>query len=231
MMLRAIEHRIENLMSGPNGHRILNAVLSALALSFGAWLLAIWLEPLDLSASKEKKIAVEAKADKLLNIDLSGYSVIVEKDLFSPARQKYVIPRPKPVAPPPPPGPPPRRPPPRLTLIGTVLLDDREAAIMEYGGSRKVSYYKVGDMIEEFAIKDVRKDSVILKRDDGEILKVTMSQSSGQQGGFFQPDTLQGQTGQGGIPSELLPRPRVQGVGAVQSSAVPNAGVGYRPVR
>lgn len=231
MRLKAILH-IEELISGSNGYRLLNVALGAAIIVLGAWLFSIWMEPLDLTAGEEKIVTVEADSDRPAPEDPSSYSVIVEKDLFSPARQKYVLPKPKPAPVIPPPPPPPRRPPPRLTLIGTVLLDDGEAAIMNYGGDgQKAAYYRIGDIIEEFAVKDIRKDSVVLERDDGEVLKVTMSSVSPGPQGVRAP---QRPPDRSDIPSALVPRPRAEGTGATipQSPVMPPGGGGaYRLTR
>lgn len=224
---------IEELISGWSGYSLINSALGAAIIGLCAWLFFIWTEPLDLTAGEEKIVTVEAKADSSTPEDPSSYSVIVEQDLFSPARQKYVVlkPKPAPVVPLLPPAPPPRRPPPRLTLIGTVLLDDGEAAIMNSGGDgQKAAYYRIGDVIEEFAVKDIRKDSVVLERDDGEVLKVTMSSVSPRSQGVHTP---QRQPDRSDIPSALVPRPRAQGAGAAtpQSPVMPPGGGGaYRPL-
>lgn len=153
-------------------------VLLALAALFAlaAFVRALWL-PVYVSEGAGKRTVKAAKPGaERISEPRSAYSVIVEKDLFRPARQKYVPPPPKPAPKPFVPPPPPPKPPPRLTLIGTVLLDDGEAAIMDYpGGGQKSSYYRVGDEIEGFVVTEIRKDSVLLKRGD-ETLKVVMNQ-------------------------------------------------------
>ncbi|MBI5236989.1 MAG: hypothetical protein HY887_01010 [Deltaproteobacteria bacterium] len=154
--------------------RLLNALLAAAAVTAAVWLLkALW-QPVYAQDDAGKKTVKAAKPDAgWASPSRSAYGVIVENDLFRPARQKYVAP-PKPVhkpfvAPPPPP-----KPPPKLTLMGTVLLDNGEAAIMDYqGGGQNSSYYRIGDNIEGFVIKEIRKDSVLLER-DAESLKVVM---------------------------------------------------------
>lgn len=179
--------RLENIFAsllpyGRRKERVVNALLAASAAFFAVWSLLIWVSPVETPADAGHILRVKDRVGSsyMRVLPASSYMVIVEKDVFRPARQMYVPPKPKPKVAPPPPPPPPRRPPPRLTLIGTVLLDDGEAAIMDNAGtSQKGGFYKVGDVIEEFVIKNIRKDFVILKR-DGETLKVVMSISAQQ---------------------------------------------------
>lgn len=107
-----------------------------------------------------------------------AYAVIAEKNIFAEKREAPVI---KPVKKVKeavlPPLPPPPLPVPRLTLIGTVLTNGSEAALMDVGGQRSGNF-RAGDIIEGFIVKEIRKDTVLLER-DGEKLKVTMSSQTG----------------------------------------------------
>lgn len=107
----------------------------------------------------------------------SAFSVIVAKDLFRPARQAYEPPKSAPkqaVQKAPQPQP---LPPPKLALIGTVLRDGSQTAILDYPGGQKGSYYRVGDSIENFVITAITRDTVLLQRSDGASLRVGMRQS------------------------------------------------------
>lgn len=103
-----------------------------------------------------------------------SYDIIVEKDIFRESRRRFMA---KPASPPPvkaalPPAPPLKTPPPKLALIGTVVLEDGNAAIIDYGG--KPAYYKVGESIEEFVIREIDMNNVLLER-AGEPLKISIT--------------------------------------------------------
>ena len=162
-------------MSGVNGgYRLTSIMLVAAAVFFCVWIVVLWGSLPGLPKTNEKSTGKASKNEKNVIPAVSYYNVIVEKDLFRPARQKFVMrPRPKPpvavVAPPPP------KPPPRLTLIGTILLDNEETAVLEYAGSgHRSAYYKVGDKIEDFVITEIHENTVLLER-SGEVLKVVMN--------------------------------------------------------
>lgn len=183
-------------MAISNGtYRPINIALAAAAALLCVWAVALWGTSTALSKpteSRGKKALVNEKKSLPAS---SYYNVIVEKDLFRPARQKFVVkPKPKPpvavvIAP----APPPPKPPPRLNLIGTILLDNEERAVIEYAGSgQKSSYYKVGDSIEDFVIKEIHENLVLLER-SGEVLKVVMNPSTSappQQPHFQQQNVL-----------------------------------------
>ena len=142
-------------------------IAAAMAVAAALFIRAIW-QPAyvwdgantpEVKASKNIERPEHRRAD---------YDVIAERDLFRPGRRMYVAPpkpQPKPVAAPQPLP----KPAPRLALVGTVIRDEGQAAIMDYNG--KSSYYRVGDSIEGFIIRDIRKDSVLLER-EGETLRV-----------------------------------------------------------
>ena len=229
MRLKAVDLNLSGLITGGNGRRLVDLILGAAAIGLLVWLFLIWSEPLAPSIDDGKTAAVPHKAAVEGKAGPRSYSVIVEKDLFSPARRKYVPPKPRPVVviaiaqgPPPPP---PRKAPPRLMLIGTVLLDDGEAAIMEYAGAaQKGAYYRIGDMVEEFAVKEIRKDSVVLERDDGAVLNVTMSSSSpGSPAERSRVNRPQGRSGQSDIPVGLVPSQPAPGAVTPQTPVAPPA--------
>lgn len=225
MRIKAMKLNFDNLASGTRPQRLLNAVFAASAVGLLIWLLLIWIEPLTPSIDGGKAAPPPDNSAGTKAVKTPSYSIIVEKDLFSPVRHKYSPPPPKPVvaAPPPPPPPPPaRKAPPRLTLLGTVILDDGEAAIMEFAGSaQKGEYYRVGDMIEEFQVKEIRKETVVLERDDGVVLRVAMSSSSpGSPAGRIQTNRDQGGSGQSDIPASLVPRPPAPGGGPAPAGLI-----------
>jgi type II secretory pathway component PulC len=165
--------RIDAFLRPRGKSRLLDGLLAAaVVVAVLLFLRALW-QPV---YERESAFAPTAKAEKARpEMPLparSEYDAIAENDLFRQSRQKYVAPPkplPKPVviqAPPPPPLP-------KLTLIGTVIRDDGKAAILDYAG--KSSYYRAGDDIKGFVIKDIRKDSVLLER-AGDTLRVGMSQ-------------------------------------------------------
>lgn len=156
------------------GAWITNILLISLSLALVFRSIGIWTGREHLPPPEKRRLKAQVNEDGAAFRPAPSkvtYDVIVEEDIFRPERHKYVAPpKARPVAPPPPP-PPPRKPPPRLTLIGTVLLDDHEAAIMEVAGSGVKSTYSVGSAIEDFIIKDIKRDAVILER-DGEVLRI-----------------------------------------------------------
>jgi hypothetical protein len=82
------------------------------------------------------------------------------------------------------PAPPPPPPPPVITLVGTLFLDDGWAALVVYGGS-DASYYKVGDTIRDFTVKEIDKDYIVINRGT-ETVRYDMDKSgnTGSPGGF-----------------------------------------------
>lgn len=148
----------------------LNALLAAAAIAMLLNLFLAWRTPLlpDVTdvATGPRQSRVEAKAPAR---QLS-YRVIADRDIFRPERQRLALkPKKAPKAEPPPP--PPRKAPPILKLVGTVLLGKSEAAIID-AGSVGPAYYRVGDSIEEFVVKSIQKEIVMLERDDGMVLTV-----------------------------------------------------------
>ena len=110
-----------------------------------------------------------------------------------------------------PPPPPPRKAPPILKLVGTVLLDRSEAAIIDAGGSVGPAYYKVGDSIEEFVIKSIQKEIVMLERDDGMVLTVgsktpVAPASNGARPVLHQPLATSGNNARSDMPPALVPK-------------------------
>lgn len=192
------------------GSSVLSAFLVTALFAALAWLFLIWKEPLVALPRAEGAFGqkpVRASVNKAA-AKSEAYRASSERDIFRPVLPRAVE-RPKKAKktePLPPPPPPVKPPPPRLALIGTIILDDREAAIIDYAGSGQKGTYRVGDDIEGFVIKEIRKDWVLLDR-DGEAMRVFMSQSSGAGGG---------PTGRGhspapqgsDIPAALIPRPK-----------------------
>lgn len=160
----------------------LKTALIAAAVFLAAWTVYIWAK--SLPYIHVASVALNKGAGENGGKEKSGavisYTVIVERDLFKESRRKFI---PRPVLPPPvvaatPPPVPvevPRKPPPRLSLIGTVLLDNTNAAIIEYGG--RPATYKIGDSIDDFVIKIINPDYVLMDR-DGETLRVGISPAS-----------------------------------------------------
>lgn len=145
---------------------VLNPLLAIAAFAMLVNLFMAWRGPLlpDVTAESRPSKGIEAKAPARP----FSYRVIADRDIFRPERQKPA-PSPKKAQKAEPPPPPPRKAPPVLKLVGTVLLDKSEAAIIDAGGMGP-AYYRVGDSIEEFVIKSIQKDAVMLERDDGMVL-------------------------------------------------------------
>lgn len=151
-------------------HRRLNGLFAAaIAIAGVLFIRALWQPAYEEDNSSSPEVKTAARSAQASEPARADYDVISSKDLFRPGRQMYVAPPPPPPKLAPPPPPPPPKPVPRLALIGTVIRDDGQSAIMDYNG--KSSYYKVGDDIEGFIIKSIRKDTVVLER-EGEILRI-----------------------------------------------------------
>ncbi|MFI5305429.1 MAG: hypothetical protein ACHQYP_11635 [Nitrospiria bacterium] len=167
---------------GKGIYRPLNLILVLIIAGFSILLVNIWRNLPEVPTLAIKPIGRASSGSQAREIlSASAYQMMVDNDVFRPSRQKYV-PIPKPKAKPKSqlalPAPPPPKPVPKLALIGTVLLDDGEAAIIENMGSgRKTANYKLGDNIEGFIVKEIQKEMVLLDR-DGESLKVIMNQSA-----------------------------------------------------
>lgn len=153
--------------------KALEAFLLAACCALALWLVLVWLSPIDSPGPVSKK-PVNAKQNTGKPERAITFERIVQKDLFRPERRKYVPPpRPKKVllaAPPPPPKPRP----PRIMLTGTALLEGGNLAILDVPGSNKQGY-RVGEMIEGFAIKEIKKDSILIEK-DGEAFKYSLNQ-------------------------------------------------------
>lgn len=157
--------------------RALNIVLLVLVLAATAWFASVWIGRPGLpdAGAERSVIGEEVSATDGAEQPLS-YRVIADKDIFRQARQRYVPPA---KAQPDPPRQAQRQPPrpaPRLTLIGTVLLDEGEAAVIS-GAGQTASYYKVGDSIEGFVIKSIQKELVSMER-GSELLDLRLNQPS-----------------------------------------------------
>jgi type II secretory pathway component PulC len=149
----------------------LNILLISTIVFFFVWLVALWVQPGRIPSFEaesqgqmpgiftEKKIPV-----------ISTYNVIVDKDIFSSSRRKFTAhadsksaKRTIPKAP-------------SLILLGTVILDDYRAAMISYKNSKEsAKYYQVGNSIEGFVIKNITKDSVLIRRGN-ETITVEMNQ-------------------------------------------------------
>ncbi len=152
------------------------------------WLVRVWQRPTALPRLEEKKSANTVNLHARNTLPSSAYDIIADRDMFRPNRMRLVVlnskPRvvPKTVQPPqvqaPPPPP---KPVPKLNLIGTVLLNDSKAAIIEnIGAGQRANYYKIGDSIEGFVIGDIQKESVMLMR-GSETMNIVMNQMSSNQ--------------------------------------------------
>ena len=155
-------------------YRLINAVLSAAAvICVAAFLEALWQPAYALNGAVVRNKKPVQHDVRRVKESRAAYNVIVEKDLFSRNRRKY-IPQPKPIVA----RPPAPKPPPQLVLIGTVLGGGGESAIIDYpAGGLKSSLYRIGEDIEGFVITEIKEDSVLLKK-EGEVLKVDMRKSS-----------------------------------------------------
>lgn len=195
----------EILCVGPRRDRLAKAAL-ALTLPVLALLIAwVWLEPAGtpdgpalLQGGPPAEAAREAPQK-------ASMQVMVERDLFSPLRAA-----PRPVqrvraAPPPLPSPPVKPPMPRLVLVGTVLLADREAAILEHLSTGQRSTYRVGDSIEGFVVREIGREAVLLYRDE-EPMRVTMSEPAPGPSQERRAGSRQGPARD--IPRGLVPEPR-----------------------
>ncbi|MBI2414094.1 MAG: hypothetical protein HYV24_12895 [Deltaproteobacteria bacterium] len=162
---------------------LLKPALVVASLASMVFIYSVWSKPLEFREARVKT-APRRVEGAMKAVSRAEFDVIAEKDLFSPARKRYEAPKMAKAEPPPPPPPPPKPPPPRLKLAGTVLLNDGEAALIEFANSNQSpGYYRVGDAIEGFVVREIGKGGVSLER-DGETLKVTMSgsQTGGERG-------------------------------------------------
>lgn len=172
---------ILNRITGSGRIMVFNLVLLFLSALLAYWGLSVLFAPavgLESGTGRANAFtpARVEEGEALVKVDRGSFSVIIEKDVFRESRGKVVkrqAPPPlKVVQPSPPPEPVVKRPPPKLSLVGTVLLENGNAAIIEYGG--KPSYYVVGENIEEFVIREIGRNHVLLER-DGEPLRVGIS--------------------------------------------------------
>lgn len=166
------------------GRMLLKPALVLASLASMVFIYSVWARPLEFGGARVKA-APRGAGGAMKAASRAEYGVIAERDLFSPARKRYEAPKTAKAEPPPPPLPPPKPPPPRLKLAGTVLLNDGEAALIEHLGPdpSPPGYFRVGDSIEGFVVREIGKGLVLLER-DGETLKVNMSgsQTGGERG-------------------------------------------------
>jgi len=166
----------DTLVKGGQG-RLLSALLISTALFLIAWNITIWMKPMSVPSTVVKGPASEVDGPGERELpNMRSYDVIVNKDVFNASRKKYVAPR-KPKA---------RKRvvrkaatvrTPRLTLLGTVILDDGKAAMISFQGRENdAKFYKVGDKIDGYTIKKIDQDSVLLKSGK-RTLKVEMNPS------------------------------------------------------
>ncbi len=148
--------------------RIVNMFLALFCAAIAIWVLWLWLQPKESPSLSAEETTSRPAVKEVAKIELKradAYYVIESKDLFRSSRRKYVPPsRPKPVkvAAPPPPAPPPA---PKLTLVGTLFLDDGWAALVAYAGNA-ATYYKVGDTLRDFTVKEISKNYIVINRGD-----------------------------------------------------------------
>ncbi len=153
----------ETLISGDQG-KYLKLLLAVTTVFLFIWTLSLWAKHPVSIPSNEREISGKAERGYTVRSlsHKASYNVIVKKDLFMPSRQKYedaatavqenILPR---VA----------MAPPQLTLLGTVLLHGEEAALISiHGQSDGPSYFKVGDKIGGFDVKEIGTSSVLLVR-------------------------------------------------------------------
>lgn len=169
---------------GRNRRAALNLLLMIVSIVLSAWIVILWASPMPGASAQEKASAPPEKEAEPARTEKASYDFITEKDLFRPERRRYTAPiiaKPRVketkvaavVAPPPPL----KTPPPKLVLVGTALVDNGNAAILDYNGPVKKGFYKVGDRIEDFTISDIKKDSIVLER-GGEYVKYMMNQAA-----------------------------------------------------
>ncbi len=150
------------MVTGEQG-KYLKGLLAATAVLFLLWNISLWVKPPvnisfsggELSDKAERGYTVRSLSHK------ASYNDIVKKDLFMATRMKYedavtgvaqnnLLPV---VA----------MAPPQATLLGTVLLHGEEAALISiHGQPDGPNYYKVGDRLGGFVVKEIGTSSVLL---------------------------------------------------------------------
>lgn len=149
----------------------LNILLLGVVILLAVGLISIWSKPGRfpvLEADGPSK-ARQTFAKKVLP-SRASYNTIVENDIFRPSRKRFVAQAE---------GTGSRRvmtKRPNLVLLGTVILDDYKAAMMsEKNKVDSTRYFKVGDSIGGFIIKDIGKDSVSIQR-GSEVATIKMNE-------------------------------------------------------
>ena len=155
-----------------------NVALVFLGAAFLIWVITIWMQPVTHFAptGEGSSNASGGYVERTLP-QKASYNIIVSKDIFNSSRAPYsskAVSASRAATQQ-------RRPAqaPNLTLLGTVLLDDGEAAIIRKSGAEKVAkHYKVGNMIDGYVIVDISKKSVLLQK-GGQTMEISMVQAAG----------------------------------------------------
>jgi hypothetical protein len=150
---------------------IINILFAAFAVFSGIRAYDIWykkeMPKADIQADSPKSEARSEKRMMSKNMPPeSEYSIVAEKNLFSPERKEIIpeIPEPEPEI--------------KaadafgrkITLYGVIMLDAYKAALVENPDrkpdERKDKWVKEGDMLGEFQIAEIRKESILLADKD-----------------------------------------------------------------
>ncbi len=154
----------DNLISGHKA-KLLNIVLIILGIALLGWNISIWMTAPTVQTAgvkAEKKSA--PRQVKKGHLRRTAYNKIVTEDLFRSTRRPYVAPIT------------PKAPPkavqsvaplkaPNLTLLGTIILNKGNAAVISQKGKEdETRSYRVGESIAGFKITEITEKEVLLSR-------------------------------------------------------------------
>jgi hypothetical protein len=121
-------------------------------------------------AKFENPATLPADGNPLSKISLSALSATRDRPLFSlsrrpPPKLSALLPPPAPHPPPPPPPPPPRPLAPPLTLLGTVVSQDKRVAIFFDQSARRNTRLQEGSEEEGWHLKSILPRSAVVEKD------------------------------------------------------------------
>ena len=167
----------ETLIAGGQG-RFIKVFLAAFTVFLLILTISLWVQSPVTNSSIEGEVSgmVERGHTVRSQSNKASYQVVVIKDLFMPTRRTFekaftggaaqnkVLPRTATT-------------PPKATLLGTVLLHGEEAALISVTGSPDgPNYYKIGDNIGNFVVKEIGTNSVLLTA-GGQIFEIDLTPS------------------------------------------------------
>lgn len=217
---------------------VLDLVLVVTAASLGVHLHGIWAEAPPAAAASAPTPAVTAEtapappaAVKPSSPSASTFTVIAERNLFSPTRTETAPEPAKPAQTAAAPTPP-ARPPEKPRLYGVVLgSDGGPRAYLWDPQTKKVFGYKVGDSLADSRIEQINADRVVLRR-GSEVFDVLLRDPSKPRPAAapaFPTAPVPGQVP--GAPSPQVPQPLFPGAGTGAEGSSPFAppGAGMTP--